>query len=155
MGQYDKAMQEYDEAEKLDPKLAAIYLNRAIILHRAKDAPERAVELYKKYIGMAGDEVALSAEAPVFKLLSEAEAVINAKAEAKAAEDQAKKMEELQAQQQAELKKAEDQQKAAPPGQPPRALRRRPRPRPTRAARSRRIQSRRIRTSQLTSFRQG
>ncbi|HEX8701640.1 MAG TPA: adventurous gliding motility TPR repeat lipoprotein GltE [Myxococcaceae bacterium] len=112
MGQYDKAMQEYDEAEKLDPKMAAIYLNRAIILHRAKDAPERAVELYKKYIGMAGDEVALSAEAPVFKLLSEAEAVINAKAEAKAAEDQAKKMEALQAQQQAELKKAEDQQKA-------------------------------------------
>jgi tetratricopeptide (TPR) repeat protein len=112
-GQYDKAMQEYDVAEKLDPKLAAIYLNRAIILHRAKDAPERAVELYKKYIGMAGGEVALSAESPVFKLLSEAEAVIQAKAEAKAAEEQAKKMEALQAQQQAELKKNEEQQKAA------------------------------------------
>jgi Flp pilus assembly protein TadD len=111
-GQYDKAMQEYDEAEKLDPKLSAIYLNRAIILHRAKDAPERAVELYKKYISIAGGEVALSAEAPVFKLLSEAEAVIQAKAEAKAAEAQAKQMEALQAQQQAEMKKAEDQQKA-------------------------------------------
>jgi len=117
-GQYDKAMQEYDEAEKLDPKLAAIYLNRAIILHRAKDAPERAVELYKKYIGMAGGEVALNAEAPVFKLLSEAEAVINAKAEATAAEEQAKKMEALQAQQQAAMKKAEDQEKAAQ-GTPP------------------------------------
>jgi tetratricopeptide (TPR) repeat protein len=112
-GQYDKAMQEYDAAEKLDPKLAAIYLNRAIILHRAKDAPERAVELYKKYISMAGDEVALSAEAPVFKLLNEAQAVIQSKAEANAAIEQAKQMEALQAQQQAELKKAEEQQKGA------------------------------------------
>jgi tetratricopeptide (TPR) repeat protein len=119
-GQYDKAMQEYDEAEKLDPKLAAIYLNRAIVLHRAKDAPERAVELYKKYISMAGGDVALSAEAPVFKLLSEAEAVINAKREAKLAEEQAKQMEELQKKQQEELKKAEGQagQGAAPAPNP-------------------------------------
>jgi Flp pilus assembly protein TadD len=114
-GQVDKAMQEYDEAEKLDPNLAAIYLNRAIILHRTKDAPERAVELYKKYIGMAGGEVALNAEAPVFGLLREAEAVIQAKAEAKSAEEQAKQMEALQKQQQEELKKNEAQQKG-PPG---------------------------------------
>jgi tetratricopeptide (TPR) repeat protein len=114
-GQYDKAMQEYDEAEKIDPNLAAIYLNRAIILHRAKDAPERALELYKKYIAMAGGEVALSAEAPVFGLMKEAEAVVQAKAEAKKAEDQAKQMEALQKQQQEELKKNEGGQKA-PPG---------------------------------------
>ncbi|WP_224246231.1 adventurous gliding motility TPR repeat lipoprotein GltE [Hyalangium gracile] len=112
-GQFDKAMQEYDEAEKLDPNLAAIYLNRAIILHRAKDAPERAVELYKKYIGMAGGDVALSAEAPVFGLMREAEAVIQAKADAKRAEDQARQMEALQKQQQDELKKNEG--KAPPP----------------------------------------
>jgi tetratricopeptide (TPR) repeat protein len=118
-GQYDKAMQEYDEAEKLDPKMAAVYLNRAIILHRAKDAPERAVELYKKYISMAGGDVALSAEAPVFKLLSEAQAIIQAKAEAKAAEEQAKQMEALQAQQQVELKKNEEQQKGATPAPTP------------------------------------
>jgi tetratricopeptide (TPR) repeat protein len=130
-GQFDKAMQEYDEAEKIDPNLAAIYLNRAIILHRAKDAPERAVELYKKYIAMAGGDVALSAEAPVFGLLREAEAVIQAKAEAKQAEAQAKQMEALQKQQQEELKKAEAQEKAqggtapnpggnpaTPPGEP-------------------------------------
>ncbi len=111
-GQFDKAMQEYDEAEKLDPNLAAIYFNRAIILHRIKDAPERAVELYKKFISMAGGEVALNAESPVFNLLREAEAVIQAKAEAKRAEEQARQMEALQAQQQAELKKAEAQQPA-------------------------------------------
>jgi tetratricopeptide (TPR) repeat protein len=110
-GQFDKAMQEYDEAEKIDPKLAAIYLNRAIILHRAKGAPERAVELYKKYISMAGGEVALSAEAPVFGLMKEAEAVVQAKAEAKSAEEQAKQMEALQKEQQEELKKNEGQAK--------------------------------------------
>jgi tetratricopeptide (TPR) repeat protein len=108
-GQFDKAMQEYDEAEKLDPKLPAIYLNRAIILHRVKDAPERAMELYKKYIAMAGDEVALSAEAPVFALMREAETIIQAKKEAKLAEDQAKQMEALQQQQQQQLKKNEGQ----------------------------------------------
>lgn len=115
-GQYDKAMQEYDEAEKLDPKLAAVYLNRAIILHRAKDAPERALELYKKYVAMAGDEVALSAEAPVFGLMREAEAVVQAKKEAKLAEDQARQMEELQKKQEAEMKKNEGAQGANPAG---------------------------------------
>jgi tetratricopeptide (TPR) repeat protein len=112
-GQPDKAMQEYDEAEKIDPNLAAIYLNRAIILHRSKDAPERAIELYKKYIGMAGGDVALSAEAPVFGLMREAEAVVQAKADAKRAEEQAKQMEALQKQQQDELKKNEGPK---PPG---------------------------------------
>lgn len=109
-GQFDKAMQEYDEAEKLDPKLPAIYLNRAIILHRVKDAPERAVELYKKYIAMAGGDVALSAEAPVFGLMREAESIIQAKKEAQLAEEQAKQMEALQQKQQQELKKNEAQQ---------------------------------------------
>ncbi|HZI12611.1 MAG TPA: adventurous gliding motility TPR repeat lipoprotein GltE [Myxococcus sp.] len=111
-GQYDKAMQEYDEAEKLNPELAAVHLNRAVILHRVKDAPERAVELYKKYIAMAGGDVALSAESPVFNLLKEAEAIVGAKREAKLAEEQARKMEELQKQQQAQMKAAE--QKAPP-----------------------------------------
>lgn len=116
-GQFDKAMQEYDEAEKLDPELAAVHLNRAVLLHKVKDAPERAVELYKKYIAMAGGDVALSAEAPVFGLLREAEAIVNAKREAKHAEAQAKQMEELQKKQQAQMQAAE---KNAP--QPPGAV---------------------------------
>lgn len=114
-GQYDKAMQEYDEAEKLNPELAAVNLNRAIILHKVKDAPERAVELYKKYIAMAGGDVALSAESPVFGLLREAETIVNAKREAKHAEEQAKQMEELQKKQQAQMQAAEKQ---AAPQQP-------------------------------------
>ncbi|TQF10725.1 adventurous gliding motility TPR repeat lipoprotein GltE [Myxococcus llanfairpwllgwyngyllgogerychwyrndrobwllllantysiliogogogochensis] len=109
-GQYDKAMQEYDEAEKLDPELAAVHLNRAILLHKVKDAPERAVELYKRYIATAGGEVALSGEAPVFGLLREAEAIVSAKREAVAAEEQAKKMEDLQKKQQAQMQAAEKKQ---------------------------------------------
>jgi tetratricopeptide (TPR) repeat protein len=109
-GQYDKAMQEYDEAEKLDPELSAVYLNRAIVLHRAKDAPERAIELYKKYLAMAGGDVALSAEAPVFALLKDAEAAVQLKAEAARAVEEAKKMEAAQAAQESKMKAAEAQQ---------------------------------------------
>lgn len=110
-GQYDKAMQEYDEAEKLDPNLAAIYLNRAIILHKNKNAPERAVEFYKKYISLSGGEVALKADAPVFALLRDAESTVNAMEEAKRAEEQAKKLEALQKEQEAQLKAEEEKQK--------------------------------------------
>ncbi|MCP3103856.1 adventurous gliding motility TPR repeat lipoprotein GltE [Myxococcus sp. K15C18031901] len=116
-GQYDKAMQEYDEAEKLDKELAAVNLNRAIILHKVKDAPERAVELYKKYIAMAGGDVALSAESPVFGLLREAETIVNAKREAAMAEQQAKQMEDLQKKQQSQMQAAEKKQ--APTSPPP------------------------------------
>jgi len=89
MGQFDKAMQEYDNAEKLNPELPEIYLGRAIILHRHKDAPERAVEFYKKYIQLAGGEGALSSEAPVFGLLQEAEQISQVKREAKPQSSQA------------------------------------------------------------------
>ncbi|MBN8472070.1 adventurous gliding motility TPR repeat lipoprotein GltE [Corallococcus exiguus] len=114
-GQYDKAMQEYDEAEKLNPDLGATYLNRGIILHKVKDAPERAVELYKKYVALAGGEVAINAEAPVFGLMREAESIVQAKREASAAEAQAKQLEALQAQQQAAMKAEEAKQKGQPP----------------------------------------
>jgi len=107
-GQYDKAMQEYDAAEKLNPELAAVSLNRAIILHRAKDAPERALELYKRYVATAGGEVALNADAPVFALIRETEGVLQAKDEGKRAEEEAKRMEAVAAQE----KKLADQQAA-------------------------------------------
>ncbi|HYO52782.1 adventurous gliding motility TPR repeat lipoprotein GltE [Archangium sp.] len=106
-GQLDKAMQEYDEAEKLDPKMAAIYFNRGVLLHRHKGAPERAIELYRKYMTLSGGEVALNAEHPIFGLLREAESIVQAQREAAAAEEQQKKLEELQKQQQ-ELMKAEE-----------------------------------------------
>lgn len=109
MGQYDKAMQEYDAAEKLDSKLAAIYLNRAIILHRHKDAPDRAIDLYKRYMEMAQP----AADSPAYALLKEAEQLVQAKAEMKKQEEELKKQEEEQKKQAAEQKKLEDQKKAA------------------------------------------
>src|SRR5262249_35409329 len=92
MAQYDKAMQEYDIAERLNPELAEVYLDRAIILHRYKDAPERAVEYYKKYIQLAGGDAALPSHAPVFALLQEAQQITQVKQEAKLAGEKAKKV---------------------------------------------------------------
>lgn len=111
MGQVDKAMQEYDAAEKLDPNLAAIYLNRGVILLRNKDAPEKAEEYFKKYLSLTG-EGAGGADAPVLALLKEAEQVIQAKAEAKRAEEEAKKLQEAQKAQQEKLKQAEAEEAA-------------------------------------------
>jgi tetratricopeptide (TPR) repeat protein len=105
MGQYDKAMQEYDAAEKLDAKLSGIYLNRAIILHRHKDAPDRAIELYKRYMEMAQPP----ADSPAFALLKEAEQLVQAKEEMKKQEEEMKKQQELQEQQ----KKLEEKNKGA------------------------------------------
>ncbi len=112
-GQFDKAMQEYDEAEKLDPKMAAIYFNRGVLLHRNKGVPERAVDLYRKYVSLSGGEVALSAEHPIFGLMREAESILQAQREAVLQEEQNKKLEELQKQQQ-ELMKAEEGKQATP-----------------------------------------
>lgn len=94
MGQYDRAMQAYDAAEKVNPNLAAIYLNRGIILGTVKDAPERAMELYKQFLKLTGGEVGLSGDHQVFALIREAESKIAQKEEAKRAEEEARRMEE-------------------------------------------------------------
>ncbi|HLL54298.1 MAG TPA: adventurous gliding motility TPR repeat lipoprotein GltE [Myxococcaceae bacterium] len=113
MGKFDKAMQEYDEAEKLDPKLAAIYLNRGIILLRFKDAPERAQELFKRYLSLSDG---LNGESSVLNLMKEAEAIVQAKADAKRMEEEAKKLEAAQKAQQEKLKAADAAEaKNAPP----------------------------------------
>ncbi len=108
MGQFDKALVAYEDAEKVNPNLAAIYLNRGIILAEQKDAPERAVDLYKKYMQLQGGDVALRAENPVFALLREAETSIQVKAEAKRAEEEAARMEAELAKQEAEQKAMEE-----------------------------------------------
>ena len=110
-GAYDKALQEYDIAEELNPQLAAIYLNRGIILHRQKDSPEKALENYKKYLLMLGGAVALPADAPVFALMNEAEQLVQAKADGKRTEEEAKRLELAQKAQQAKLKEAEERER--------------------------------------------
>ncbi len=84
LGQPDKALVEYDAAEKLQPKLAAIYLNRGIVLQRYKDAPEKSLELYKQYVALSGGESALPNDAPVLALRREAEQLVAAKSQARA-----------------------------------------------------------------------
>ncbi|MGQ0508903.1 MAG: adventurous gliding motility TPR repeat lipoprotein GltE [Myxococcaceae bacterium] len=115
MGQFDKAMVEYENAEKINPDLAAIYLNRGIILQRHKNAPERAIELYRKYIAMKGGEGATDGEG-VMGLMREAEATLAAREEEKRAVEEAERMEKAAKQQERMLKDAEakDKKGAAP-----------------------------------------
>ncbi len=107
MGDYDKALQEYEEAEKLNPELAAIYLNKGIVLHRHKDAPDRGLEMYRKYLALQAGGAALTAEAPVFGLVKEAEAILQAREEEKRAMEEAKRMEAELAAQEAAMKAEE------------------------------------------------
>jgi len=118
LGQVDKALAEYDAAEKLDPKLAPVYLNRGIILQRYKDAPDRSLELYKQYVQLSGGESALPPDAPVIALRREAEQLVAAKAKAATVEQQNRTLQDAQKLQQQRLKDAEAAQKN-PPGQTP------------------------------------
>jgi tetratricopeptide (TPR) repeat protein len=108
MGQVDKALTEYEAAEKLDPKLAPVYLNRGIVLQRYKDAPERSLDLYKKYVALTGGESAQPVDSPVLALRREAEQLVAAKAQVRTAEEQAKTLEAAQKLQQQRLRDAEE-----------------------------------------------
>jgi tetratricopeptide (TPR) repeat protein len=108
MGQVDKALAEYEAAEKLDPKLAPVYLNRGIVLQRYKDAPDRSLDLYKKYVALTGGESAQPVDSPVLALRREAEQLVAAKAQARTAEEQAKTLEAAQKLQQQRLRDAEE-----------------------------------------------
>ena len=121
LGQPDKALAEYDAAEKLQPKLAAVYLNRGIVLQRYKDAPDKSLELYKQYVALSGGESALPNDAPVLALRREAEALVAAKSQARVQEQQAKTLEQAQQLQQQRLKDAEDHASKSTPakGTPP------------------------------------
>ena len=108
LGQPDKALAEYDAAEKLQPRLAAVYLNRGIVLQRYKDMPEKSLELYKQYVALSGGESALANDAPVIALRREAEQLVAAKSQARTQEQQAKTLEDAQKLQQQRMKDAED-----------------------------------------------
>jgi len=118
LGQVDKALAEYDAAQKLDPKLAPVYLNRGIILQRYKDAPDQSLELYKQYVLLSGGESALPPDAPVIALRREAEQLVAAKSQAKTVEQQTRTLQDAQKLQQQRLRDAEAAQKV-PPGQTP------------------------------------
>jgi tetratricopeptide (TPR) repeat protein len=90
LGQPDKALQAYDAAEHLNGRLAAVYLDRGIVLQRMKGSPDRALEQYKRYVELIGGEGQLPGDSPVPALRREAEQQVRAKAEAKRVEEQAR-----------------------------------------------------------------
>jgi tetratricopeptide (TPR) repeat protein len=90
LGQPDKALAAYDAAEKLNPRLAVVYLDRGIVLQRSKGAPDRALEQYRRYVELLGGEQALPGDSPVPALRREAEQMVRTKAEARKVEEQAR-----------------------------------------------------------------
>jgi len=90
LGQPDKALAAYDLAEKLNPRLAGVYLDRGIVLQRSKGAPDRALEQYKRYVELLGGEQSLPGDSPVPALRREAEQALKARAEARKVEEQAR-----------------------------------------------------------------
>lgn len=119
-GQFDKAMQAYDAAEKLDPKLASIWFNRAVILGDQKKEHARAIELYKKFITVEGGENSVPADHRVFEQIrlneqriAKLEADKAAAEELKRAEAEAlKEAERMEAEAAAAMKAEEDAKKA-------------------------------------------
>jgi Flp pilus assembly protein TadD len=106
-GQYDKAMQAYDAAEKLNPKLASVWFNRAVILGDQKKEYPRAIELFKKFVSVEGGENAVPADHAVFEQIK-----INEQRIAKAEADKAA-AEELKRAEAEALKQAEQMEKEA------------------------------------------
>jgi tetratricopeptide (TPR) repeat protein len=90
LGQPDKALAAYDAAEHLNGRLAAVYLDRGILLQRMKGSPDRALEQYKLYVELIGGEGQLPGDSPVPALRREAEQMVRTKAEARRVEEQAR-----------------------------------------------------------------
>jgi tetratricopeptide (TPR) repeat protein len=96
MGQYDKALEAYDQAHKLNPNIAAIYFNRGLVFGAKCSNPalpingecEKSIELYKQYISMAGGDT-LPNDHGVFKAIKASEAVIAKREEDKKAAEEA------------------------------------------------------------------
>lgn len=119
LNQPDKALEEYDQAEKLSGnKLPEVHLARGVLLMKAKNVCEPAITEFKQYVTTAP---ALAADAQVFKLQRECEQIVteNRKAEEevrrmKAEEDQKKSEQELKKKQEEERKAAAEAAKNAP-----------------------------------------
>ena len=103
-GKADEALAAYDEAERVNPKLAALPFLRGVVLAESKGELERALALYRKFVERSGTEI--PGEHPVYARIQAVEAAIVQKAEAKRAEEEALR-------QAAEMEKADAEAKAA------------------------------------------
>lgn len=112
LGQIDKAMAEYDAAIKADSKLPQPYFFMGVIFQKNKDAPEKALEYYRKFIDASGG--ALAANHPVFENIRECEQYLQQLREAKATEERArmeKEAAEERTRREADEKKRSEEQK--------------------------------------------
>ncbi len=114
LGQADKAMGELDEALKADPKGAADALyHLGVIFQRTKDAPEKALEYYKRFLEAKGG--AVEGDHPVYENVKQCEQLIRQLQEIKAEEEKArqqaeenKRLEEQRKKEEAEKARAEE-----------------------------------------------
>jgi len=125
LGEFDKAMAEYDAALKANPDLTLVHFNMGVLFQRHKDAPEKALEHYRTFMTKAGN---VPANHPVLEFIRDCEQYLRqleeakaaeerAKLEKQAAEERAKKEAELKAKLEAEEKaRQEAAEKAAQPG---------------------------------------
>lgn len=95
MGQYDKALAAYDDAQKINPNLPELYLNRGIVI-ALKGDPTKAIEYYRQYVQLGGRNEVLAHD-----LIGEAEAELARREEQRRAEEEAKRLEEEMKRQQA------------------------------------------------------
>jgi len=124
LGQQDKAMQVYDEVDKLNAKQPEVAFNRGVIMSK-KGEPEKAIEYFKKYIQLVGGRTVV--DHPVYANIRQEEAVILKREEdSRVAEEekrqQEKRQQEEKKQKEAELRKAQSDAKggasSAGPGTP-------------------------------------
>lgn len=83
MGDLDGALAAYDRALAARPGFAEPLFAKALVFHRYKDAPDRALELYRGYVSAAAD--AIPPEHPVFAYMRECEQLVQAKHQMEAA----------------------------------------------------------------------
>jgi tetratricopeptide (TPR) repeat protein len=93
MGQLDRAMQSYDEAQKLNSEMPELYLNRGVIIG-IKGDPEKAITMFKAYISKKGGDTGVPYDHPVHALIEEQEKVIRQREEDKRLTEEAKRVEE-------------------------------------------------------------
>ncbi len=109
MGQLDKAMATYDEAQKLNGDLPELALNRGIIIGLKGD-PDKAISLFKTYLARKG-EAGVGMDHPVHALIAEQEEVLKKREEDKRIADEAAKMEAEAKQQEAATAEEERKKK--------------------------------------------
>jgi tetratricopeptide (TPR) repeat protein len=110
LGQPDKALAQYDQAEKLsNDRLDAVHLARGVTLMKSKEQCEPAIAELRRYVAIGGP---LASEGPAMKLMRECEQILAANRQAEEAAREMKAQAERDA---AKKTSAPPQAQPAPP----------------------------------------